>query len=50
MILPVEQNAKQALKVADRGYILETGQLVLEGPAAELLQGEAVQRAYRGAG
>ena len=49
-ILLVEQNAKQALKVADRGYILETGQIVLEGPAAELLQGEAVQRAYLGAG
>src|SRR5262249_57912831 len=33
-ILLVEQNAKQALQVADRGYILETGQIVLEGPAA----------------
>ena len=49
-ILLVEQNAKQALQVADRGYILETGQIVLEGSAAELLQGEAVQRAYLGAG
>ncbi len=47
-ILLVEQNAKQALQVADRGYILETGGLVLEGPAAELLAGEDVQRAYLG--
>jgi branched-chain amino acid transport system ATP-binding protein len=48
-ILLVEQNAKQALQVADRGYILETGQIVLDGPADELLRGEAVQRAYLGA-
>jgi len=47
-ILLVEQNAKQALQVADRAYILETGQIVLEGPASELLRGEAVQRAYLG--
>jgi branched-chain amino acid transport system ATP-binding protein len=48
-ILLVEQNAKQALGVADRGYILEAGEIALEGPAAELLRGEAVQRAYLGA-
>ena len=47
-ILLVEQNAKQALQVADRGYILETGQVVLEGRADELSRGEAVQRAYLG--
>jgi branched-chain amino acid transport system ATP-binding protein len=47
-ILLVEQNAKQALQVADRGYILETGEIALEGPASELLDGEAVQRAYLG--
>ena len=47
-ILLVEQNAKQALQVADRGYILETGEIALEGPASELLGGEAVQRAYLG--
>jgi len=47
-ILLVEQNAKQALQVADRGYILETGEIALEGPASELLGGEAIQRAYLG--
>jgi len=47
-ILLVEQNAKQALQVADRGYILETGEVALEGPADELLRGQAVQRAYLG--
>jgi branched-chain amino acid transport system ATP-binding protein len=48
-ILLVEQNAKQALQVADRGYILEAGQIVLDGAASDLLRGEAVQRAYLGA-
>ena len=47
-IVLVEQNARQALAVADRAYILETGQVVLSGPAAELAAGEAVQRAYLG--
>lgn len=47
-ILLVEQNARQALQVADRGYVLETGQIVVEGPAAELLRGETLQRAYLG--
>jgi branched-chain amino acid transport system ATP-binding protein len=47
-ILLVEQNAKKALQIADRAYILETGQVTLEGPARDLLQGEAVQRAYLG--
>ena len=49
-ILLVEQNARQALQVADRGYILETGRVASEGPTAELLAGEAVQRAYLGVG
>jgi len=47
-IVLVEQNARQALAVADRAYILETGQVALAGPAAELAAGEAVQRAYLG--
>jgi branched-chain amino acid transport system ATP-binding protein len=47
-ILLVEQNARKALQVADRAYILDTGSIVLEGPAAELAAGEAVQRAYLG--
>ena len=47
-IVLVEQNARKALAVADRAYILETGRVVLEGPAAELAAGEAVQRAYLG--
>jgi branched-chain amino acid transport system ATP-binding protein len=47
-IVLVEQNARQALAVADRAYILETGQVVLAGPAAELAAGEGVQRAYQG--
>jgi branched-chain amino acid transport system ATP-binding protein len=47
-IVLVEQNARQALAVADRADILETGSVVLSGPAAELAAGEAVQRAYLG--
>ena len=47
-IVLVEQNARQALGVADRAYILETGRVVLAGPAAELAAGEEVQRAYLG--
>jgi branched-chain amino acid transport system ATP-binding protein len=49
-IVLVEQNARQALTVADRAYILETGRVVLAGAAAELAAGEAVQRAYLGGG
>jgi branched-chain amino acid transport system ATP-binding protein len=48
-ILLVEQNARKALQVADRAYILETGSIVLEGPAQELAAGADVQRAYLGA-
>jgi branched-chain amino acid transport system ATP-binding protein len=47
-IVLVEQNARQALAVADRAYILEAGRVVLSGPAAELAAGQAVQRAYLG--
>ncbi|HEX4010382.1 MAG TPA: ABC transporter ATP-binding protein, partial [Solirubrobacteraceae bacterium] len=47
-ILMVEQNATMALSIADRGYVLATGNLVLEGNAAELLQSEDLKRAYLG--
>jgi len=47
-ILLVEQNAKAALKMADRGYVMETGKVILEGIAAELLENKEVQRAYLG--
>src|SRR5208283_2225950 len=45
-ILLVEQNAYQALGVADRAYVLETGQIVLEGPAEKLRDSTEVKRAY----
>ncbi|RNC68768.1 MAG: ABC transporter ATP-binding protein [Desulfuromonadales bacterium] len=47
-VLLVEQNAKAALRMADRGYVLETGKVVLEGIASELLENKEVQRAYLG--
>jgi branched-chain amino acid transport system ATP-binding protein len=47
-ILLVEQNAKQALKLASRAYVLETGRVVLAGPAAELAEDPKVQQAYLG--
>jgi len=47
-ILLVEQNARAALAIADRGYVLETGRVVMSAAAEELLQDEAVQRAYLG--
>ena len=47
-ILLVEQNARQALAIADRGYLLENGRVVGEGPAAELARDAAVQIAYLG--
>ncbi len=47
-ILLVEQNARAALKIADRGYVLETGQMVLQGSADELLVDDDVKRAYLG--
>jgi branched-chain amino acid transport system ATP-binding protein len=48
-ILMVEQNATMALSIADRGYVLSTGQIVLEGAARELLKSEDLKRAYLGA-
>lgn len=48
-ILLVEQNARMALEVAHRGYVLETGSIVLEGPATELAHDPKVQAAYLGA-
>jgi branched-chain amino acid transport system ATP-binding protein len=48
-ILLVEQNAKLALEVAQRGYVLESGAITLSGAASELLGSDAVQRAYLGA-
>ena len=47
-VLLVEQNAKKALSIADRGYVLETGKIVLEGKASELLNDESVKKAYLG--
>lgn len=47
-ILLVEQNARWALRLADRGYVLETGQIVLEGTSRELSGNRDVQRAYLG--
>jgi branched-chain amino acid transport system ATP-binding protein len=47
-ILLVEQNAKAALRLADRGYVLETGKVILEGPAADLLENDDVICAYLG--
>ena len=48
-ILLVEQNAKMALKVADRAYVLETGKIKLSGDAGELLRNDEVRKAYLGA-
>ncbi len=47
-VLLVEQNARAALRIADRGYVLETGQIVMEGSSQELLDNQDVQRAYLG--
>ena len=47
-ILLVEQNARMALKFAGRGYVLESGNLVLEGPSEELLENPEVKKAYLG--
>ena len=47
-ILLVEQNARAALRLADRGYVMETGNVVLEGRSEELLADERVQEAYLG--
>jgi len=47
-VLLVEQNAKKALSIADRAYVLETGRIVGSGPAKELLNDEAIKKAYLG--
>jgi NitT/TauT family transport system ATP-binding protein len=48
-VLMVEQNAAMALSIADRGYVLSTGEIVLSGSAADLLKSEDLKRAYLGA-
>lgn len=48
-ILLVEQNAKMALSIADRAYVLETGRIVKDGNAHDLMEDEAVKKAYLGA-
>lgn len=47
-VLLVEQNAKKALSIANRAYVLETGRIVLEGDAKELMNNESVKKAYLG--
>lgn len=48
-VLLVEQNAKKALSIADRAYVLETGRIIMEGKASDLLEDERVRKAYLGA-
>ena len=48
-VLLVEQNAKMALSISDRAYVLETGKIAMEGNAKELMQDEAIKKAYLGA-
>jgi branched-chain amino acid transport system ATP-binding protein len=47
-MLVVEQNANVSLSIADRGYVLSTGRVVLEGRAADLLENEDLRKAYLG--
>ena len=47
-VLLVEQNAKKALSIADRAYVLETGNIVLSGNAQELMDNESIKKAYLG--
>ena len=47
-VLLIEQNANLALKIADRGYVMETGAITLEGTGKELLADENVKEAYLG--
>jgi branched-chain amino acid transport system ATP-binding protein len=49
-ILLVEQNARQSLKIADHGYVIESGRIVGSGTGTALKEDPAVQRAYLGAG
>lgn len=47
-VLLVEQNAKKALSIADRAYVLETGKIVLEGNAKDLINDDSIKKAYLG--
>lgn len=47
-VLLVEQNARMALEIADRAYVLETGRITMEGPAADLMARDEVRKAYLG--
>lgn len=47
-VLLVEQNAKKALSIADRAYVLETGKIVLEGDAKEMMNDDSIKKAYLG--
>ncbi|MBO5227513.1 MAG: ATP-binding cassette domain-containing protein, partial [Lachnospiraceae bacterium] len=47
-VLLVEQNAKKALSIADRAYVLETGKIVLSGNAKELMNDDSIKKAYLG--
>jgi branched-chain amino acid transport system ATP-binding protein len=44
--LPVEQNANMALAIADRGYVLQTGRIVLDGTAQDLIDNPMMRKAY----
>ena len=48
-VLLAEQNASAALKIADRGYVIENGRIVLAGDSKELLENDDIRRAYIGA-
>ena len=48
-VLLVEQNANQSLSIADRAYVLETGEIVLEGKGSEIKENEGIKKAYLGA-
>ena len=47
-VLLVEQNAKKALSISDRAYVLETGKIVLDGKADDLLNNDSIKKAYLG--
>jgi len=47
-VLLVEQNVRQSLALADRGYVLENGRIVMEGPSAALLADDRLRQAYLG--
>ena len=49
-ILLVEQNARAALHISDRAYVMETGKIIMEGPSEELLNHNQIKRAYLGKG